>query len=93
MRIVEPILRRKVVQKPVPGKATMITEYILSGKWQDEELYLPSISHTYGYINNNLNLTCVPSKSDWFTSTTRLIKEEHLEKLRCETTMNHNIDP
>ena len=53
---------------------------------------MPSISHTYGYINNNLNLTCVPSLPGWFTSTSRTIKEQNHEKLRCETIMSHNVE-
>lgn len=69
----------------------MIAEYIVSGKWDNQEIILPSISNTHGYINNNLNLSCIPSNLEWFTTTSKIIKDLNFDKLRCETTMNQNV--
>jgi hypothetical protein len=83
VRVLDVVLKQKIVHRPVPGKATMIVEYIATGKWMDEDIFFQSMSNTYNHLNNNLNLTCVPILPAWFSTTSQIIKTENVDKLRC----------
>ena len=91
IRILDVVIKQKIVQRPTPGRASLIVEYIASGKWMDEDILFQSIQSTFNHVNNNLNLSCIPVDSRWFSTTSKIVKTEHTEKLRCETVMNYDI--
>lgn len=86
-------MKEKTITEPIPGKATLISEYIATGKWKDEIIYFQSISNEFNHINNHLNLTCLPVNKRYFTTKKQIIKTEDYDKLRCETYMNYDFDP
>ncbi len=92
MRILDVILKQRTITEPTPGLATLVTEYVATGKWMDEVIYFQSISNSFNYVNNNLNLTCLPVNRRYFATKSEVIKTEHFDKLKCDTVMNFDFD-
>ena len=92
VRIVDLVLKQRTISEPTPGLAQLITDYVATGKWMDELIYFQSISNTFNYVNNNLNLTCLPVNRRYFFTNSSIVKTEDFDKLRCETVMNYDFE-
>jgi len=38
-------MREKIITEPVPGRASLVVDYIATGKWNDEVIYFQSITN------------------------------------------------